>query len=290
MPEKQQILNLVKAKSPIIPNQIKKELGGDTYLISAYLSELAQDGLVKISHTKIGSSPTYYASGQEFKLQDLKKYLNPKDQNTFDILRQKKILRDKTQEMLIRVGLRNIKDFAKPIEVKVQDGKEIFWRWYLTPIDEAEKLIKEHFSDKKEPARKTEPKLAQREKKIEPKKEAQNRETQTRIQEKRAPSSDFMKEIYDYFDEKKIEMINEEIIRKNSDIEFEIAVPSAVGKVRYFCKAKSKKKCNDGDLSSAYLKGQMKKLPVIFITTGDITKKAREKLNDEFRGLILKEL
>ena len=131
MANKETILQFVKSRGPIIPNQIKKEVGGETYLISAVLSELAKDGLIKISYTKIGSSPTYYASGQEFKLQELKKYLNEKDQRTFNLLRQKKVLRDKNQEMLVRVSLRNIKDFAKPLEVKVKGEKEIFWKWYV---------------------------------------------------------------------------------------------------------------------------------------------------------------
>ena len=67
-------------------------------------------------------------------------------------------------------------------------------------------------------------------------------------------------------------------------------MPTAVGNVDYFCKAKNKKKCNDGDLSSAYLKGQAKKMPVLFITTGEVTKKAENMLENEFKGMILKQI
>ena len=67
-------------------------------------------------------------------------------------------------------------------------------------------------------------------------------------------------------------------------------MPTPVGKIEYYCKAKAKKKSNDGDLASAKLQGQSKNLPVIYLTTGEITKKAKEKLQSDFKGLVVKEL
>ncbi|NQU98318.1 hypothetical protein HQ533_02535 [Candidatus Woesearchaeota archaeon] len=294
MVNKEEILRLVKIKGPIIPNQIKKELGGETFLISAVLSELSLDGKIKISNTKIGSSPTYYAKEQEFKLQELKKYLNEKDRRTFDLLRQKRVLRDKNQDMLVRVSLRNIKDFAKPVQVNVHGEKEVFWRWYLTPMDEAEAVIKSQFS--KTEKKKEVPVKEKKVEEIKPVREEIRKEKKEVIEEQKilktseGSKEGFLKQLYDYFDEKKIDVIEEKIVRKNSDIEFQLSIPSSVGKMEYFCKAKNKKKCNDGDLSSAYLKGQSLKLPIIFIITGEITKKAREMLGKEFKGLVLKKI
>ncbi|MBC8495489.1 hypothetical protein H8D36_05015 [archaeon] len=291
MADKDEILRLVKEKGPIIPNQIKKILGGETYLISALLSELTSSGLVKVSNTKIGGSPTYYAPGQEYKLENLKKYLNEKDGRTFELLKERKVLRDKTQEMLIRVSIRNIKDFAKPVEVNVKGEKEIFWKWYLTPANEVEGLIQKQFkSVTNEPQREERkpepPKENVREEMREEKQEILKKE----ISRKEVPKGDFTKALYDFFEEKKIEITKEEVIRKDSDLELQIVIPSAVGKMDYFCKAKSKKKCNDGDLSSAFLKGQLLKLPVIFITSGDVTKKAEDMLGREYKGMILKKI
>lgn len=299
MSEKEEILKFVKMKGPVIPNQIKKVLGGETYLISALLSELSSDGLVKISHTKIGASPTYYVPGQEFKLQELKRFLNVKDQKTFDLLKERKVLRDRNQELLVRVSVRKIKDFAKPLEVNIRGEKEVFWKWYLTPREEAESLIKKQIgtiSPKldapiKQEVKETMPKAKPIEKEIEKEEKTPVKEETQKIL-KKEPSSDedFIEKVYAYFEEKKIEIIEENIIRKKTDLEFEIVISSTVGKVEYFCKAKNKKKCNDGDLSSAYLTGQMKKLPVLFITTGEITKKAKEMLKKEFKGLVLKKI
>jgi len=44
------------------------------------------------------------------------------------LLMQKKILRDKTAEPIVRVALRSIKDFAVPLQVKINDNVEIFMK------------------------------------------------------------------------------------------------------------------------------------------------------------------
>ena len=94
-----------------------------------------------------------------------------------------------------------------------------------------------------------------------------------------------------YFVDKRINILNSEVIRKGKEIDMLIEVPSVVGMRQYYCKAKSKKKCNDGDLSSAYVKGSTKKLPILFLTTGDLTKKAKFMLENEFKNeLIVKNI
>ena len=100
----------------------------------------------------------------------------------------------------------------------------------------------------------------------------------------------FFRRILNYFSQNDIEVLDYKIIRKKSDIEFTLAVPSRIGSQEYYCKAKSKKKINDGDLSSAYIQGQAKKLPVIFITIGELTKKAKEMLAKDFKGMIVKKI
>ena len=100
----------------------------------------------------------------------------------------------------------------------------------------------------------------------------------------------FFKTIWYYFKSNDIQIIDYKIIRKKSDIDFTIAVPSRIGSQEYYCKAKSKAKVNDGDLSTVYVQGQAKKLPVIFLTTGELTKKAKEMLARDFKGMIVKKI
>jgi len=289
----EKILQLIKLKGPLLPVHIVREIGWNTILIGAALSDLSSKNLIKISHTKIGGSPVYYVSGQEYKLQNLYKYLHEKEKKAYDLLKQKRVLRDKTLDPVNRVALRNIKDFAKALEVVIKDNREIFWKWYLTSNAEAEVIIRDILSKelprkikeevkkikKPELKRAEKQEIAEEQEKLEPRKKELIEET-----------SPFLNKIKDYFAKNKIEILEQKIIRKTSEAEFIIKVPSSIGNVRYYCKARSKKRFNDSDLSNAYVQGEIKKLPVLFLITGELTKKAQNLLEEQFKNLTVKRI
>ena len=97
----------------------------------------------------------------------------------------------------------------------------------------------------------------------------------------------FFGQLMEFFEKKGIVVESSTIIRKGKDIECVLSVPSPIGPVCYFCKAKSKKRVNEGDLSSAYLTAEMQKMPSLFMTTGILTKKAYEKLDKELKNMKL---
>lgn len=353
------ILQIIRLKGPVIPSQINKEIGVDGIIASAMLSELVDKGQLKISCVKIGNSPLYYAPGQEYKLQQFSNYLNEKDRNTFELLRQRRVLKDKDLEPFTRVSLRQIKDFAKPLEVKTGGESILFWKWYLITNEEASEMIKgmidaptQHKDTKeKELPRKEEHKErqmpahpAQEERKPVQSKEIFvrrdekkdrdfNNEKQERLniierpkptekserpewvkgvgkiekaerpetagrsekvpeqkapEAKEEPKDKFFKKIMKYFEDNNIKINDYKILRKEADIEFTITIPSTVGSLAYFCKAKNKKKVTDGDLSSLFIEGQRKKLPILFLTTGELTKKAKNMLDTEFKNMSVK--
>lgn len=146
---KNKILNFVKANGPVLPVQVSKALGSDTLFTSAVLSELVSYGQIFLTKAKIGGSPLYYTKGQELKLQLLEKYLGDIPKKAFQLLRDKKILKDSECTPAERVALRELNDFAFPIEIETNtykssntepNKKEIFWRWYLFDEEEAKKL------------------------------------------------------------------------------------------------------------------------------------------------------
>jgi hypothetical protein len=99
-------------------------------------------------------------------------------------------------------------------------------------------------------------------------------------------SSPFLIILKKYFEKNNIIIIEQEIInRTKTEIDFILEIPSPVGALSYYCKAKNKKKINDSDIASAYVQGQQKKLPILVIITGDMTKKSKEMLTNEFRGI-----
>lgn len=337
---KEAVLKAVQARGPLIPNDIRRELGGENLIIGAILSELADERKVCVTSTKIGGSPAYYTLGTEERLLNLVKHLNPKDRDSVELLKQKKVLKDSDLTPLLRVSLRNIKDFAKPLEVNIRGQKEIYWKWFLIDMKEAEQIIFKKIMPAK-PALKVDvkpqapvpmrpeikievqkpaaeikkelaaqPKIAEpvkekekekpkekkerKEKEPKPAKEQPKEEVQRALgksaEELETEKDSFFKTVWYYFKSNDIQIIDYNIIRKKSEIEFTIAVPSRIGSQEYYCKAKSKAKVSDGDLSSTYVHGQSKKLPVIFLTTGELTKKAKDMLARDFKGMTVKRI
>ncbi|MCM2324969.1 MAG: hypothetical protein NDI94_00760 [Candidatus Woesearchaeota archaeon] len=277
------VLSLVKEKGPLIPRDVVKELGGDTFLTGALLSQLVESKLLKISRAKIGGSPVYYAVGQEEGLEILYKSLNEKDKRGYDILKEKKVLRDIECEPLLRISLRNLKDFAQPFQVIVGDTEEIFWKWHLFSDEETEKLVNSMFSVAEEHKEIESPKAQETPQKEKPR----EKEVQHTLdnKEQKEEKESFADKISHIFREKNIEVIESKVIKKQNEIEYIVKAPSIAGKTYFFVKARDKKKTSDKDLSLMYIQGQTKKLPVLFMTTGDLTKKAYEMLDAEFRSI-----
>ena len=108
---------------------------------------------------------------------------------------------------------------------------------------------------------------------------------------KSSVSDQFLKQVVDFFIGLNIEVGETEIIRKNSEINLFVKVPSVVGMMTYFCKAKKKKKCDEKDLSAAYMEAQIKKLPLLFLYPNELTKKALEMLDTgAFENTIMKKV
>jgi len=328
-------LRIIRQEGPVLPVQFAKELKTSILFASAMLSELVSAKLLKVSGVKVGGSPLYYLPEHVDKLQGFSKYLPGKEQEAYKILKEKKVLKDLDQEPAIRVALSNMKDYAWPLNAKINSHTELFWKWYLIENDEATNIIrgmlglKEVKPVKKEiveekpkvqkveekPVKKEEPKKAEEKKeivkketpKIEEKKVEEDNKEESKIEENKEsikaegpklttpktniePSDDFLMQIVDYFRQNNINVLNKEIIKKNSDIDFVVEMSSVVGTLRYYCKAKSKKRVGDGDLSSAFVQGQLRKLPVIFLTYGEPTKKAKEMLGKEFQNIVFKKI
>ncbi len=105
------------------------------------------------------------------------------------------------------------------------------------------------------------------------------------------PSGDkLFSKVNRFFEQNHIVIEDFKIIRKGADIDFRIKVPSNVGVLRYFCKAKDKKRINEGDLSAVYLQGSKTKLPILLLITGEMTKKLEKDPGDDFRGITIKRI
>lgn len=335
MRDQEKVLYFLKVVGPTIPSKVAKNINTDIMLASAHLSDLAAQGKVKISSLKVGGSPLYYLPGQEEQLYHFAAgNLNPKDFLVLEALKQQRILRENSLDLLSKVALRSLKDFAVPLQVTVAGNRELFWKWHLLSDAEASGAIKQMLFVPEEvpsasPIPAEEPALPEA---LTPpfslskSEEEQNpgedsnlvslpKETKEELYEKiekvlskpkakrgRKPKAapadsekdnvdSFLPSTEEFLSHKEIVIQEKEIIRKNAEVNLLIKVPSAFGAVTYFCKAKKKAKCDEGDVSAAYMEAQIKKLPLLFIYTQELTKKAQEMLaTDAFQNALVAKL
>jgi hypothetical protein len=390
MQDQDKILNFLKVVGPTLPSKVAKNISTEILLASAHLSDLASQGKVKISKLKVGGSPLYYIPGDEDKLYHFAPgNVNPKDLQVLEILKDKKVLRESELELLPKVALRNLKDFAVPLHVTADGKRELFWKYYLTSNEEGNEIIRNMLTDnfeqpvaqlstpieplpitqtievpeqeqeiqskeevvpepvfelKEEPKVVVQPEEPKPEVKLEPEPipepvvvkespaeevmeespleqslqeeleeesslEEFKEEKQVKLQQvvekkplfqkikdkitrKRKVIEDELSPLLEnYFSKLRITIEQKEIVRKNSEIDFLLKVPSAVGKITYYCKAKSKNKCDEKDISAAYMEAQTKKLPLLFLYTNEITKKAEDMLDSGvFENVIVKKV
>jgi len=288
METNERILVIIKEKGPILPVHVSKEINDNILITSARLSELLTAKQIRISNLKVGGSPLYYFSGQEEKLQNFADNLGGMERKAYNLLENNQVLRDSTQEPAIRVALRQIKDFAVPLQVNYQNKTEMFWKWYLTDNKQVEVQIKNILSKKEEILQEKIPQKPKQEIKKEIPEELQR--DITKKPKKIIDKNLFLKEIYTFFNKSKINIIETYPTKKNSEIEFIIELQTTIGNIKYFCKSKNKKKINDADLSSAVIQSQSKNLPLLFLTNGILTKKSQEMLNNEFKNITFKKI
>ncbi len=280
---KSKILEYIRLNSPVLPVQVSKYIGTNIIMAGALLSELVRDKQVRITKVKSGGSPFYYIPGQESRLQKLVSFLPQKEKEICEILRNKKVIRDKTSEPWQRVALRSVTDFAIPLQVTSDHGEEIFWKWYLVDNSDIKDIVDDIIGNRKEI----------KEEKKDVKKESEIQKPLVKEEKKKVEyaGDDFFDLLKNYFSNSKIYVEREEIIRKNREFSFVVKIPSKIGLLKYFVKARNKKSISDADLSLAYSEGQQVKLPVLFLTNGKLTKKAEKYLEDRLKGqLVFKQI
>jgi hypothetical protein len=292
---KEEILNIVKREGPLLPSQLAKEINTNILFASAILSELVDKKHLILTNVKKGGSPFYYVKGQENKLEALSEFLGGKPREIFDLLKEKKVLRDKTAQPWQRVALREIKDFAIPLNVGVSGEYEIFWKYFLAGNDETKLLIKESLgisdSEKEEVPEREEEKSEKKPEEEIPRKEEVPEEIREEPKKENKQLVDQENNIFDsadkYFEANNFYVISQDSVRKGKEMNFVVDVPTVLGKLRYFVKVRSKKSISDKDIQSAWDEGNKKKLPILFLTAGSLTKKAEKYLNDNVSGQFL---
>lgn len=256
----EKILSYMRANGPSLPIQIGKVLEKDSFYAGAILSGLVAKKLVKITTARIGGSPLYYLPGQQEKLSLLYDHLPLREKEAFSLLKEKKVIREDEAPPAMRVALAMLKDFAIPFK----QGATTAWRWHLAP----EEL--QHSREEKPEMR--------------PLIQEQQRSPQSKQQ---ASSDSFTQCIIAYLSKNNITLSQYISQRKNREVVAEVNVPSSIGLLPMLVIGKNKKKIGDSDIVLAHQQGQARKLPTIFLTTGELTKKAKTHIEKNLKGYMV---
>lgn len=293
MDRQQQVLELVYDKGPVLPSDITETIKESTIIIGALLSGLVKEKKIKVSHAKVDGSPLYFIPSQRAGLARLRKHLNDKQQKFYDRLEGEGVLRDVDLTPVEKASARELRDFAVMLTVTIKGANETFWKWHLLSQPEAIQKIRDQLMPKKNPT--TEPKqppatveAPQKEpekdvEKTSPKKASSQRTLVADIDDK------LFARVHQYLDKNDITILEAEVIRPGKELDLVITVPTPLCDLIYYAKVKDKKKSNDSDISLAYIQGQLRNLPAMYITTGELTKKATRQLDDDFRGIAVVE-
>ena len=286
------VLNFVRLNGPVLPVQENKVIEKDTIFAGAILSELVSRKSLIITHVKKGGSPFYYCKGQEEKLQNLSNYLGSKEKEIYNFLKENQVLMDINLEAWQRVAIREIRDYAHKIDYTFDEKPFVFWRWYLLNEEEAINIIKEGIETKEEDPKELEIPLKIEGSKIEmdsnePLAIKISEEVKTNKEENKI---DIDKLMLDYFNNNNIKVLGSHIVRKNSEINYEVEIKSDLGYLKYLAKFKNKKIINDKDLNNALNEGINLGMPVILLSNGLLNKKGREFLSKKSTFIMFKKL
>ena len=301
---KRSALAHVKMNGPILPSQVASHIRIPLLFASALLSQLISEKAVRVSNLKVGGSPLYYVEGQETKLENFLNYLPSVEKDAVEKLKKEKILAEDNIRLVEKVALRNLKDFAVPLAIKIGERQKLFWKWYSLSQKDALEIL-EQFIRVYEKAEKVEdvqavkeaaPSVEEKElgvtEKVEIKEDREEAKREVegvegveekrkdREKEKIKKARDFESHIKRYFEANKIKALEESIIKKDKEIEFILEVSSALGKINFFAIAKNKRNVSVTDITMAYHRGQEKRMPVIFLSPAKLNKKNEEKAKE----------
>ena len=322
--QREKIISFIKIRGPSLPIHISQHLKVDTLLASAMLAELLSDKRLKLSNLRVGNSPVYYLVGQEFQLENFYQYLPDKEKETFELLRNKQILKDSDQLPAVRVALRSIKDFAFPF----QYNDQLYWRFIKVNEENASELIQKTQATQVKPVqieipviKKILPEHIQKAKELSISKNVQNETVQdvipaepivikekqkivSLIPERKAQESifktpaktkkekgksEFVSKVYEFFESNNLKLVKE-ISSKKKEFTGIINVENNGKFDSYICIAKEKKSVSDKDLMKHLQIGQKENLPVLFLSNGEASKKAVEWLDYLGNVIVYKKL
>jgi len=282
--EKKRIILFLEKLGPSVSTAIAKELNVQSYVASALLSELLYEKALKASAIRVGGSPLYYLDGQEKQLENFTNFMNHKEKEAFELLKKENVLKDSELVPAIRVAIRDVKDFAIPLKVKNENEEILFWKYRFS--ENAEEKIAQFYKEKKKDNKGNVERTAGSSKDAGMLKTSEGSSLEKPSRKK---ESDIKKVLENWAEENKI-TIKEILSAKGSEAKASISLKSNIGELDFLLLLKDKKSISEADLAMACQEGVNNKLPVIFLSSGKISKKSKEYMKNMGKNIIFRKL
>ena len=270
---KEKIISFIGMRGPSLPVHIGKEINNSILFTSAFLSELISEKRLKISKLNVGNSSLYFTPGQESLLEGFSQHLKGKEKEAFELLKQRRILKDSEQHPAIRVAIREIKDFAIPFK----KDEQIYWKYFsvsdqelINKIKNETPVIKKQFETEKKP----EIKLEEKPSKIEVQPfSLKTKKKVEKIKEKTSgkKGDKFFNKVKEFLLKKSIEILDIGGFSK-SDLTLKIKI----NREEKLLIAYDKKKIDEKDIINAHKKASKLKLNFMILSFGEPNKKLNE--------------
>jgi len=263
---KEKIVEFIRENGPTLPVQIVSKTGGNSFVASAYLSDLVDKKEILQSDERIGSVPLYYLKGQEDLLKEKIADLNL-SVKTARNFQKKKVVETPDLES-------KRKDFDRRLKM-IEDEETHREEKKKSALDKARELIKKTVQKPRieVPRPKLEVPKPIEQPKIEKLVEVRPKVVET-IEE---PT--FSKRASEFLETSGVEILKSENLTANSGA-FIVRAPSSVGPLKFYVKLWSKKRLNKSDVAESYALALEKKLPVIILTNGTVAKTTRKYLKE----------
>ncbi|MDD2678417.1 MAG: hypothetical protein PHS81_00865 [Candidatus Nanoarchaeia archaeon] len=270
---KDKIIALMGKLGPIVPTDISKALGVDSYVASAVLSELVGSGIVFFSRKKMSTSPLYYLKGQEDLMRKrLVSILSIPEINILDFFSKNKLIKRDNLEPQQRYMVDELRDFISPMILKINGEDAFFYKHFS--VSESEVIEKFRAWSQKMPDESGKSKIAEAQPHKEKLKEA--------LKESRSEKRDDAKRVDSasekFFEKNDLEILELNVVKKSKEFDFTAKQGSGVGQT-FFVKYLKKASINESDISRAFASAQSKKMPCIILVSGKLSKKAAELVN-----------
>lgn len=270
------IVRFLAENGPSHPIQVGKVLGKDSFMTSAILSEVLGRGSIKKSKKNVGNTPIYYLEGQEERMINIVEgSLNLIEGKVLKSFKERKVVADDNLSIQEKFVLNDLKDFVVPLHVKAGDKEMTIWKLVGVSNDRVAELFNSRAV--REPKRVVAvPKSEAKESVFDGKKP---------VEEVREDVGEFETLVKRKIAETGGEILEMEIVRKGSEMNLVVRFHQPFERC-CFIKARGKKRITKSDLSMAHIEGADRKMPVVLLTYGNLSKKNAEYAKKKFGDML----